>query len=72
MAVANLVEQDNAGFKIMDFCEAIHLLDATEPALEIDLHGIKVVKTVDEAGRPIVLVIDEMHSDEGSSVAVYC
>lgn len=72
MAVVNLVEHDNAGFKVMDFCEAISLLDEREPELEIDLKGVKVVKTKDESGNSIVLVIDEMRSGEGTSAAIYC
>lgn len=72
MTVVTSVERSGAGFKTMDFCEAISLLDSAEPELEIDLHGIKVVKTVDENGKPIVLVIDQMHSDGDTSAVIYC
>lgn len=72
MPVATSVEHDNAAFKIMDFCAAISLLDSVEPELEIDLNGVKVVKTVDEDGKPIVLVIDQMHADGETSAAIYC
>lgn len=59
-------------FEVMSIEKAFDMLDANEPEFEVDLGCVKVAKTFDELGKPVILVMNQMRSCDQSAVSVRC